>query len=183
VSSAPDPTFAEDFDRAFIRRAHRLAIRPETEADSAFLSDLFARCSPMRDVLPAEMLAAQWRLQNESHRAAHPAAMRRIILAGDTPIARIVVDWTPADHSHGVDITVDPDWRSVGGGMPMLRAWLDVADAWGRPCRLTVLAANPARRIYERLGFRAEQDFADGAPLLVMTRQVGPRPSTSGTFP
>ena len=171
---------AEDFDRAFGRRAPGLMVRAETEADSGFLRDLFVRCSPLRERLAPEMLAMQWRFQDASHRDAHPLAMRRIALAEGMPVGRILVDWTLADRSQGIDIAVDPEHRSRGAGLAMLRAWVDVADAWERPCELTVLSANPARKIYERLGFRAEQDLVDGTPLLVMIRPVRQRPSAAG---
>jgi GNAT superfamily N-acetyltransferase len=161
---------AEAFDDAFARRARALVIRVETDADAPFLSDLFVRCSPLRDTLPAQLLAQQWRMQSASHRAAHPAAMRRIVTAAGLPVGRIVIDWTPIDLSEGVDIAVDPDYRASGAGLHLLRAWLDVADALRKTCTLTVLAANPARHIYARLGFVATEQPSDGAPLLDMTR-------------
>jgi GNAT superfamily N-acetyltransferase len=173
MNSIANANAAEAFDDAFARRAPKLAIRAETEADAPFLRDLFARCSPMRDALPPELLAHQAWMQDASHRSAHPAAMRRIVVAEGLPVGRIIVDWTPTDHSRGIDIAVDPDYRATGAGLHLLRAWLDVADALRKPCRLTVLAVNPARGIYARLGFVAAQDLSYGQPLLVMTRQVG----------
>jgi GNAT superfamily N-acetyltransferase len=163
---------AKAFDDAFARRAPKLAIRAEAEADAPFLRELFARCSPLRDTFPPELLAHQWRMQDVSHRSAYPAAMRRIVIAEGLPVGRMIVDWTPTDHVQGIDIAVDTDYRATGAGLHLLRAWLDVSDALGKPCRLTVLAANPARGIYARLGFVA-QDPCDGQPLLVMTRRAG----------
>ena len=163
---------AKAFDDAFARRAPKLAIRAEAEADSPFLRELFARCSPLRDTLPPELLADQWRMQDASHWCAYPAAMRRIVIAEGLPVGRMIVDWTPADHVRGIDIAVDTDYRATGAGLHLLRAWLYVADALSKPCRLTVLADNPARGIYARLGFVA-QDLCDGQPLLLMTRRVG----------
>jgi hypothetical protein len=78
------------------------------------------------------------------------------------PAGRMIVDWTPTDHVQGIDT----GYRATGAGLHLLRAWLDVSDAMSKPCRLTVLAANPARGIYARLGFVA-QDLCDGQPLLV----------------
>jgi len=161
------------FDAAFIRRAPKLAIRAEVATDAPFLHDLFVRCSPLRDALPREMLARQWRLQDASHRNAYPAAMRRILSAEGRSVGRIVIDWTPNDHSQGIDLAVDPEHRATGAGLHLLRAWLEVADTLRKPCRLTVIAANPARCIYARLGFIAEQNLHDARPLLEMTRTVG----------
>jgi GNAT superfamily N-acetyltransferase len=163
------------FDAAFIRRAPTLAIRAEVATDAPFLHDLFIRCSPLRDALPREMLTRQWRLQDASHRDAYPAAMRRIVSADGRSIGRIVIDWTPNDHSQGIDLAVDPEHRATGAGLHLLRAWLEVADVLRKPCRLTVIAANPARRIYARLGFVAQQNFRDSGLLLEMARPVGRR--------
>jgi ribosomal protein S18 acetylase RimI-like enzyme len=174
MNSIASARAAEAFDDAFVRRAPKLGIRAEAEADAPFLRGLFARCSPMRDTLPAELLAHQWWMQSASHRSAHPAAMRRIVAAGGAPVGRIIVDWTPADHSRLIDIAVAPDHRATGAGLHLPRAWLEVSDALRKTCRLTVLAANPARGLYARLGFVAVEDLSDGQPLLEMARRVGP---------
>jgi ribosomal protein S18 acetylase RimI-like enzyme len=165
------------FDAAFVRRAPKLAIRAEAAADAPFLHELFVRCSPLRDALPPELLARQGRLQDASHRNAYPAAMRRVVCDEGRCVGRIVIDWTPNDHSHGIDIAVDPAFRATGAGLHLLRAWLDVADALRKPCRLTVMAANPARRLYARLGFVAAQDLYDGQPSIEMARPFGRPPA------
>ena len=79
--------------------------------------------------------------------------MRRIVSLGSRPIGRIVIDWHPPDHSHGIDIAVLPDDRRSGAGLHLLRAWLAAADRWGMTCSLEVERSNPARHLYVRLGF------------------------------
>ncbi len=53
------------------------------------------------------------------------------------------------------------------------RAWVEAAAGLGKPCRLTVLSDNFARRIYARLGFAEAQQVYAHEPLDVMTRPVG----------
>jgi ribosomal protein S18 acetylase RimI-like enzyme len=160
------------FEAAFLRRAQQLAIRAETDDDQAFLQKLFAACFPLANVMPEALLAMQAHAQYQSHLTAYPGAMRRIVSEGEQPIGRIMVDWGANGLSHGVDIAVLPEARNSMAGLHLLRAWLDAADRCGFACSLEVLANNPARRIYARLGFRADESRDDAA----VVRMTRPRP-------
>lgn len=154
------------FDATFTRRAPAFTSRPEAAADQDFLIRLFCACSPLAPHLPPVLLESQARLQIASHNHNNPLAMRRIIDGSDGPIGRIMVDWTGESWVHGIDIAVLPDRRRGAPGAMMMRAWLDVADAIGRPAKIEVVADNPVRRFYERLGFRAVSD----GPVVDMVR-------------
>jgi ribosomal protein S18 acetylase RimI-like enzyme len=52
-------------------------------------------------------------------------------------------------------IEVAPDFQSQGIGTRLIRDLQDEAERQGIPVRLRVLQGNPARRLYERLGFAA----------------------------
>lgn len=164
------------FDAALRMRAPGHDARPEGAEDHTFLADLFAAVSPLRDLLPAALLAQQAATADAHFRNVFPDAMRRIVTRKQAPVGRIVVDWTQADHITGVDIAVLPE--AGGMGLAMLRAWLATADALARPCHLTVVRANSARTIYARLGFR-ETRTGPGDPLVGMIRPLSPaRPSS-----
>jgi ribosomal protein S18 acetylase RimI-like enzyme len=158
------------FDADFIRRAPHLGIAPETPQHRPALRDLMIACSPLRDLLPEALLDVQFTSQDDSFRASRPHAMRRVVTHGDAPIARIIIDWQTPGASHGVDIAVHPDHRGSGAALAMLRAWIAVADASGLVCTLDVLANNPAKRIYQRLGFVTQPNDPD-APYNVMVRR------------
>jgi GNAT superfamily N-acetyltransferase len=51
------------------------------------------------------------------------------------------------------DIEILPDWRGKGLGTRIIRDLLNRANALGCPVSLQVFKINPARRLYERLGF------------------------------
>lgn len=61
-----------------------------------------------------------------------------------------------------VQIQIAPAWQGAGIGSHLVRALLEQARQAGAVVRLSVLKANPARQLYERLGFAvvAELDHA-----------------------
>ena len=65
-----------------------------------------------------------------------------------------------ADHWWLDEIALVATERNRGLGSVLVRAIMDAARAAGMPLRLNCLRANPARHMYDRLGFRviAEED-------------------------
>ena len=51
------------------------------------------------------------------------------------------------------NLMINPEFQNQGLGTAVLRGLLAEARAGGIPVRLQVLKVNPARRLYERLGF------------------------------
>ena len=84
----------------------------------------------------------------------------RIVLVAGEP-AGLLKAYRGASAWHVVQIQVAPAWQGQGLGARLLREVLAQADAAGLPTRLEVLKANPARRLYERLGFRIVADAGD----------------------
>ena len=171
------------FDAAFHRRAPHLVASAQAPDDYAFLVELFCQCSPLATILPPVMLQHQAETQIASHHAAHPNAMFRVIRSGRVadgrrPIGRIIVDWDAAGVSHGVDIAVLPSERTGLAGLHMLRAWLDVCDQMRLSAKLEVLANNPARLIYQWLGFISEGASDTDSPSITMGRQTRGIPPT-----
>jgi ribosomal protein S18 acetylase RimI-like enzyme len=151
-----DPAEASlQFDAAFAARAPTgLHVRPETDEDADFLRELFLASYPLRDLLPEPVLTQQVELRLATFRQGFPEAMRRIVAGPDGPIGRIIVDWRHRMGPYCADIAVRPAEGGRGVGTALLRAWIEVADAHGLACSLTVMADNPARRLYARLGFQ-----------------------------
>jgi GNAT superfamily N-acetyltransferase len=164
--SLPDPSTL--FDAAFVGSA--ITIAPQTDDHASFITALASACAPMAGLLPPFMLEQQSAMQEAAYRHAFPAAMQRIALHRDRPVGRIIVDWTPDDHSLGVDLAVLPDARTSGAGLAMLRTWLKASDALGKPARLSVRRDNVAVRIYARLGFHATGEDALDSPMISMMR-------------
>jgi len=134
-------------------------MRTATSADDDFLFALFA--STRSDELaalannPAHALAfikMQFTAQSQSYKAAYPSAENNIIMLGEEPIGRMLVA-RGAREFELIDIALLPDYRNSGIGGALLQGLLDDAAAKAKPIRLQVFNSNPARRLYERLGF------------------------------
>lgn len=143
---------------------HRL--RPALPADEAWQLAIYA--STRADELkltgwPASQCAAFVRQQHQAqqqHYAQHfPHSACHLILVGDGEVAgRLWLD-ERSDRLHILDIALLPAWRGRGLGTRCLRALAGQAAAQGRGLSIQVEIHNPARRLYERLGF-----VADGEP-------------------
>lgn len=135
-----------------------IVLRPEREADGAFLSGLFAAThgAPFAGLDPASrtlLLRQGFAGQAAGYRAAYPRARFEIVERGGLPVGRLVTDRGPGAITI-VDIALGPEHRGQGLGTGLLHALQDEARAAGRAVRLSVGADNgAARRLYERLGF------------------------------
>jgi ribosomal protein S18 acetylase RimI-like enzyme len=77
---------------------------------------------------------------------------REIIEYDGVPIGYISVERREDLIFLGV-IEIAPDHQNRGIGTQLISALCDEADGRGVPVELQVLKVNPARRLYERLGF------------------------------
>lgn len=75
----------------------------------------------------------------------------------DVGLFKVVRD---ADPWELTQIQLLPKYQGQGLGATLIRTLLDEASAAGRCVHLDVLRANPAKRLYERLGFRVVAEDA-----------------------
>jgi ribosomal protein S18 acetylase RimI-like enzyme len=78
-----------------------------------------------------------------------------------------------ADEVPELSMAVLTDWRGLGVGTLLLQQLLDALPPRFQRVTLSVSASNPARRLYERLGFRQVKVIDDAA---VMVRDLGVEP-------
>jgi ribosomal protein S18 acetylase RimI-like enzyme len=111
--------------------------------------DDFAFFYATRQACFAAYVTGAW---DEAVHAAEFAEMTLQIVEDDgTPIGYLAVKREP-DHWFVEEIALVA--QNTGLGTRLLRAVMDGARAAGLPLRLSVREGNPARRLYERLGFR-----------------------------
>jgi ribosomal protein S18 acetylase RimI-like enzyme len=134
-------------------------LRPVAGADRPFLTALYGSTREAELVaLPwtAEEKAAfvvhQFEAQDAHYREHYPGATLDVVEVDGRPAGRLYVHRGPSD-IRIMDIALAPAFRGGGIGGRLLRALVAEAQASGRKLSIHVEVHNPARRLYERLGF------------------------------
>jgi ribosomal protein S18 acetylase RimI-like enzyme len=136
-----------------------VSLRPATGGDEPFLRQLY------RSTLKQQMAAAglpeaqiagildlQFKIQDLQYRQKYTDAAFDIVLSGEEPIGRLYVDRRERE-TKVIEISLLPDWRNKGIGSSLLQGILNER----KKVQLCVEVANPALRLYFRLGFREEE--------------------------
>jgi ribosomal protein S18 acetylase RimI-like enzyme len=136
----------------------------ETDEDRPFLASLYA--STRAEELAAfgwppgmqsAFLGQQHEAQHRHYRAVYADAERLIILRDAVAVGRLYLE--PRDSTlHLIDISLVPERRGAGLGGAILADLVAQARTLGKAVSLQVEKTNPARRLYERLGFRTTAD-------------------------
>jgi len=129
-----------------------VALRPEHENDRAFLRVLHASL-PGHEGWPAALVDQQFELQARHYRASFPGAEYLIVEEAGVAVGRLYLQ-AGQSGIRVLDIALVPGARGRGLGQLLLGGVLDRARANDERVTLDVEAANPARRLYARLGFR-----------------------------
>ncbi len=155
-------------------------LRPVLPADEPFLRAVYAgtraeelAMTPWTAEQKQAFLDMQFRAQDTDYRQNYPQAQYLVIERAGTPLGRLYVDRRPAS-IHILDIALLPEHRGSGVGTKLLREIQAEAAAAGQPLTIHVEQFNPARRLYDRLGFQPIQEH--GVYLLL---EWNPRPAAA----
>ncbi|WP_028626659.1 GNAT family N-acetyltransferase [Metapseudomonas resinovorans] len=139
--------------------ATELNLRPRTDADMAFLQELYATTralemsqAPWDQTAIDAFLTQQFNAQHDYYQAHYPDAEYCVIEHGGSPIGRLYV-FRGTEQINLMDIALLPHWQRRGIGTHYLSLLAAEADSTGKAMRLFVEADNPARRLYSRFGF------------------------------
>ena len=158
-----------------------VALRPSTPEDRPFLARVYASTreaelaqTPFTDEEKAAFVEQQFTAQTRHYEAHYFDTSFDVVEVDGEPAGRLIVGrWTAEIRI--VDIALLPAFRGQGVGTRVLAPVLAEADARGVPTTIHVEVFNPARRLYERLGFavvaEAEQVY------LKLERPVGGGPA------
>jgi GNAT superfamily N-acetyltransferase len=102
-------------------------------------------------------LRMQFKAQDTYYRATFPNASYDLVVSGDDVLGRLYLDrgepaWLV------LDIALLPGHRGRGIGTRLLTDIIAEAAAAGKPVQVHVERFNPARHLYERLGFSEIED-------------------------
>jgi GNAT superfamily N-acetyltransferase len=129
-------------------------LRPATQEDGPFLYDLVKTTMQ-------EYVAQTWGWDEEWQQTyfwAHfDPAGRQIVVRDGQDIGVLTVE------EHADELFIDqtyilPEHQGQGIGTALIRSVLQRGAELGLPVRLRVLRVNPARRLYERLGFVSTEE-------------------------
>jgi GNAT superfamily N-acetyltransferase len=152
--------------------AHRHHLRPATAGD-------FALIHAARALGLQEHVARIWGWDEADQRARFRAAFDpdqyQVVVVDGRSVGAISVRRAD-DVVLLADLEILPPWRGQGIGTALVRQVVGEAHACALPVTLQVLRGNPARRLYERLGFVVTGETATH----VTMRLAPPEPATSG---
>jgi ribosomal protein S18 acetylase RimI-like enzyme len=138
----------------------RVALRRAGPADRAFLLQVYGSTRaeelallPWTDAQKSGFVAHQFEAQDAHYRKHYDAAAFDVIEVDGEPAGRLYVHRGPRE-IRIVDIALLPAFRRRGLGTRLLGDLIAEADRGGRKLSIHVEMSNPARRLYERLGFR-----------------------------
>ena len=136
-----------------------VTLRPATQEDEKFLLHLYSvnRLEEMRmtgwdEARIETFLQAQYSTRKAQYEARYPHAQNWIILSDNEPVGRHLIQPDPRLWAF-IELAVLPAFRRRGIGTFVFKQHLQQAVETGAAVLLYVGIDNPARRIYERLGF------------------------------
>jgi ribosomal protein S18 acetylase RimI-like enzyme len=140
-------------------------LRPVRPEDQDFLFKLYASTRAQEIAAfgwPAAQqevfLRMQFTAQQRSYESAYPQAEHQIVEQGRAPIGRIMVH-KGKEFARLVDIALLAEYCGHGIGSELMGALMEQCAGDGATLKLQVRQANPAVRLYERLGFiRVSED-------------------------
>jgi ribosomal protein S18 acetylase RimI-like enzyme len=144
--------------------AHQITLRPEGPADDASVLAVYASTREAElaslawtDEQKSDFLRMQFAAQRRHYREHYRNTSWDLILLDGHPVGRLYVA-RGSKELRIVDIALLPAYRRKGIGTRLLREICAEAEATHRTATIHVEIHNPARRLYERLGFRPVQD-------------------------
>ena len=155
-----------------------LELRPVQPSDRDFLLTLYGEIRgaemamvPWTEAQKNAFVLQQFDAQHAWWTTQYPTARFDLVLLDGCPVGRLYVDeWE--QEIRVIDVALVARARGRGLGSRLLRAVFRQADEAGKPVSIHVEQFNPARRLYERLGF----NYRDGGAgvYLKMVREPEP---------
>lgn len=140
------------------------SLRPITPEDDSFLASLYASTRTQElavtnwsDEEKGLFCRMQFNAQSAHYRENYPGASFQIIEREATSIGRLyVARWETEIRI--IDIALLPGHCGAGIGTKLLKKLQNEARAAGKKLSIHVEQFNPARRLYERLGFQQVEE-------------------------
>ena len=137
-----------------------IELKAITKADEAFLYEVY-RSTKKQEVdlwgwsveQTQTFLMMQWRAQRASYNRQFPTANHYMIVVDQQCVGRLLIEELP-DYHHLIDISILPTYQRKGLATSIIVELLQKAREGNKAVLLRVFHTNPARHLYERLGFQ-----------------------------
>ncbi len=136
-----------------------VGLRPVVDDDRPFLVELYGSTRepelahvPWDDATKRAFVEHQFAAQDAHYRQHYAGATLDVVEVGGEPAGRLYVHRGPSD-IRIMDVALAPPFRGRGIGTRLLSELIAEAAESGRKLSIHVERDNPARRLYERLGF------------------------------
>ncbi|MCM3876750.1 MAG: GNAT family N-acetyltransferase [Thermoanaerobaculia bacterium] len=139
-------------------------LRPARPEDRELLVSVYASTRaeelapvPWTDEQKATFVKMQFDAQDAHYKEHYDGATYEVIEVDRVPAGRLYVHRTPKE-IRLMDIALLPSFRGAGIGTRLLAELIAEAEGRAVPLTIHVEISNPARRLYERLGFVPIED-------------------------
>ncbi|WP_407571653.1 GNAT family N-acetyltransferase [Deinococcus altitudinis] len=141
-----------------------LCLRPAQASDESLLQQIYlsTRSTELQTVpwsaqQKQEFLSFQAAAQERHYRQTYPDIEQLVVEYRGVPAGRLYRSQDMLEHRL-IDVALLPAFTGQGLGTRLLEGEMGRAGAAGKQLRLHVERHNPARRLYERLGFVMTED-------------------------
>jgi GNAT superfamily N-acetyltransferase len=142
----------------------QVTLRPITADDLMTLYQIYASTrvaelaqTDWTDEQKTVFLQQQFAAQHQYYQANYPRAQFQLVEDAGIAIGRLYVDrWD--DQIRIIDVALLPEHRGRGAGTWLINQVLDEGRRLNLPVTIHVERFNPALQLYERLGFRLDED-------------------------
>lgn len=137
-----------------------ISFRPISDEDSEFLFQVYSSTReeelaqvPWSVAEKQHFLRMQFNAQHQHYQTHYPGAQFCVILQNGVAIGRLYL-WKTQNEHRIVDIALLPPYRGQGFGTQIISDILKEAAHAQKTVRIHVEFNNPAKRLYERFGFK-----------------------------
>lgn len=154
----------------------KVSLRQAKANDMDFLKEVYAGTRP--DVMEnpnfgekekVDFIESQFKLQDVHYRSHYPGARFMIIKEGGLDRGRLYLHEGKKE-LRIMDIAILPTFRGRGTGSSIIRDLQSDASASGKALSIHVEVSNPAKSLYERLGFEEQGEKVNGVYQLMVWR-------------
>jgi len=145
----------------------RVSLRRATESDFSFMESLYRHSreaelamTPFSEEQKALFIRQQFSAQTQHYLAHYANDFFNIVEVDGVPAGRFYVDYWSSE-IRIVDIALMPEFQGKGLGSFLMKKVLSEGTEKNQPVTIHVEQNNPAKRLYERLGFTEKSRFND----------------------